>query len=143
MSAQERLTVAEGQIKSAQQLLDINKGKTGSFAANVALLAWHGAENSLKAAYVGHGEIKKCHELSTHLRIIEANNLISQPELGRLRLAAEIVTGSTNFEATRYPENDYQFWFVMPYGNLIGKVEAVLNIFQIFSEIVIARPSTR
>jgi HEPN domain-containing protein len=143
MSAQEWLTAAEGQIKSAQQLLDINKGKTGSFGPTVGFLVWQGAENSLKAVYVGHGKIKKDHELSTHLRIIEANNLIDRTELGKLRLAAEIVTGSTNFEATRYPENDYNYWFVMPYKDLIGKVEAALNIFQICTNIIRALPSTR
>ena len=111
---------------------------TGSRAPGVGLLAWQGAEDSLKAVCIGH-TLRKSHDLSDVMNHIEANSLMNSTELAKISAAAQIVTGSATYNDTRFPENDSKWWESRTQEQLIEVTRAAQSIYEICARKVSSR----
>ncbi len=138
MSADEWIWKAHNFIENAKLLVQQSSHATGSIGPGVGLLAWQGAEDSLKAVCSGHN-FPLSHDLSKIMDHIRANTLMTDEELRKISEAAKIVTGSATYNDTRYPENNRNWWENMPKNKLNEVTEAAHSIFEICAKKIISR----
>ena len=130
MSEVDWLKKARSFIGGAKNILENRNVTEIDMGHSVGLLAWQGVENSLKAVCVGHNH-PISHDLSQIINHIRSNNLMDRSELSEITRAAAIVTGSSTYNDTRYPEKAIDWWNRMPYYKLSEVVTASQIIFKI------------
>lgn len=119
-SMQEWLKYGQDYLHSAQALLRVS----GSAFTPIAHLAWQTVENDLKALAAGHS-IPYTHDIGQIMRHLQDNGILSDPEIATIAPHAAAVTGSTTYNANRYPEHNPTYWNSTNTVNAVNAAEQI------------------
>jgi HEPN domain-containing protein len=134
MSAKDWLSKGKNHLEGAEVL--IKNKQSANIGSSVGLLVWQGTEDCLKAVYKGQ-TIPRGHDLSKLINNIKASNRINDSELAIVTAAAGIITGSSTYSDTKYPEKNFGYWEKMPTTQLTSILYQAKNIYRICNEKVV------